>query len=563
MIKYPDSTIYEYVRYLANKRKNLTAIDYFSRKYTYEELMKHIDRCAVSLLGMGVKKGDVVSLIVPNIPQGVFLFYAINKIGAVANMIHPLSAPDEIDYFIELTETKVIFALDMVEPKLADLENKVEKIVLMSPGEYMNLPMKMAIKIKGSGVSKESKRLSHALSWKDFMKYESNETIEVKDLTEADFHEAAYFENAEGKVKETSTILYSGGTTGKPKGIELTNLNFNALGLTSLDSAGCLKEGMRFLSVMPIFHGFGLGVCIHSVFLYGGCAILLPKFNPKEFHKLIIKHKPAVVAGVPAIYETFLRHDEFDGVDLSFLKLIISGGDSLSVSTKQKMNEFLRNHGCKTNIREGYGLTECVTGTCLMPDIDGKYESVGKPYADTVYKIWDSENKTYLPLGEKGEIILSSPMVMKSYLKEPEETADTLVKHDDGKVYLHTGDIGYMDKEGFVYFAQRQKRMIISNGYNIYPQVIEEVINQNKDVVMCCVVGVPDAVKGEKAIAFVVLKDKNADTKSITTALKEAMEQSVAGYAIPRQIIFKEELPKTKVGKIAYTELIKEYLADK
>ena len=267
--------------------------------------------------------------------------------------------------------------------------------------------------------------------------------------------------------KKEAVILYSGGTSGYPKGIMLSNLNFNALALQSIEACGCLKEGYKVLSIMPIFHGFGLGICIHTVLNFGGCAIILPQFSAKTFHKLLKKYKPNVIAGVPTLYEALINNKKMQRMNLSYLKCVISGGDSLSVNLKKKLDKFLQEHGTDIQVREGYGLTECVTGSCLTPTNFYKEGSIGIPYPDTYYKIVKPGTDEEVLCNEDGEIVISGPSVMIGYLKAREETNKTIRKHNDGLMWLHTGDLGCMDEEGFVYFKQRIKRMIVSSGYNI------------------------------------------------------------------------------------------------
>lgn len=534
-LEYPDCSMYDFLCSNAEKWMDKPALNYFSKLITYRQMIDETDRCAGALTSAGIKKGDKVSVCLPNIPQAVFLFYAINKIGAVANMIHPLSAENEIIHALSISESKMIIALDIAEKKISAILDKtsVEKAVYVSVSESMPMYMKILFSLK----QKKNKLSETSVSWKNFMK------------------EPQYTESCRGKGDECAVILYSGGTTGKPKGIELTNLNFNALAVQSTDACGCLEPGDRVLAVMPVFHGFGLGVCIHTVLNFGGTSVILPKFSGRNFHKLLFRYKPAVIAGVPAIYESFIRNKHFKNRDLSFLKCVISGGDSLSVNTKIKLDSLLKEHGCRSSVREGYGLTECVTGSCLIPENSEKRDSVGLPYADTYYKIVDSTTFEECSTGETGEIVLRGPTVMKGYLNEPEETAGVLRKHTDGNIWLHTGDLGWMDSEGYVYFRDRLKKMIVSSGYNIYPHNIENVINSHSEVLMCAVVGVPDEIKGQRVKAFVVPKNINGDNQKLKAELIELLKKETAAYALPKEIVFIESLPKTKVGKIAYHQL--------
>ncbi|WP_024855887.1 class I adenylate-forming enzyme family protein [Ruminococcus albus] len=536
-LEYPDCSLYRYLVMTAKKYPDHTALNYFGNKLTFRRLIGEIGRTARALAAAGVKKGDSVSVCLPNIPQAVFLFYAINKVGAVANMIHPMSAENEIIRYMELTESKYVFFLDSVSDKMRKVCMRVcpEKAVAVSVSTYMPPVIQAGYFAKLKGKLPEHTGFD---SWSDLI-------AGAKDIRQNI--------NVNSAPDDTAAILYSGGTTGVPKGIMLTNRNFNALADQSIDGCGDLYAGEKMLSVMPVFHGFGLGVCIHTILILGGTAIILPKFSAAEFHELLFKYKPNIIAGVPAIYEAMLMNKDFDGKDMSFIKTVISGGDSLSASSKKKLNELLASHGSKARVREGYGLTECVTGCCLLPEDSDKLESVGLPYADTYFKIVDTEGNE-LPAGETGEIILRGTTVMKGYYKAEEETADTLRLHDDGNIWLHTGDLGYMDKEGYVYFRQRLKRMIVSGGYNIYPQNIEEVINSHRDVVMCAVVGVEDKILGEKVRAYVVPKEGvNEDT--LRDELKEMLKKDIAVYALPRDIRFRESLPKTLVGKVDYLAL--------
>ena len=539
-LEYPDCSLYDFLKQNAKNYESSCALEYFGMKITYRRLLEEIHRCAKALRHMGIQNGDTVSICLPNIPQAVVAFYAVNSIGAVANMIHPLSAQAEILHYLTVSQSRMIIALDMTAEKIQKVlpQTNVAHTVYVSVSEEMPLYLKLAYHLTNR---KKAVLPCDALVWKDFL------TLDGSQELAAEYH---------GTGKECAVILYSGGTTGKSKGIMLSNLNFNALALQSIESCGCLCKGDRVLSVMPVFHGFGLGVCIHTVLNFGGTAIILPKFKASEFHKLLFRYKPNVIAGVPAIYESLIRSRAFEGKDFSFLKCIISGGDSLASATKEKLNSLLASHGCNVTVREGYGLTECVTGSCLVPDHSTKLDSVGLPYPDTFYQILDPESDAPLPVGEIGEIVLRGPSVMLGYLNEPAETADTLRLHSDGHKWLHTGDLGYMDDDGYVYFRQRRKRMIVSGGYNIYPQIIEEIISRHPQVMTCAVVGIPDEIMGQRVKVYAVLCGDDSDTEKIKTELMEALRQEIAGYALPCEIAFVPSMPRTLVGKIAYTELI-------
>ena len=543
-LEYPDISVYELLEREANHHLDYISYSYFGRKRTYQNFLREIDDCARSLKQLGVKAGECVSICMPNTPEAIISFYAVDKIGAIANMIHPLSSENEIKYYLNLTDSKYIITIDLAFNKIFHIakKTKIKKAIIVSVKDSMPLGLSIGYQLtQGRKIKLESSDL--IMKWKDFIRQGKNYDKKI---------------NPHHSGDETAAILYSGGTTGYPKGIELTNMNFNALAMQSFEACATLSEKDTVLAVMPVFHGFGLGICIHTVQYFGGTSILLPKFDAKTFDQLILKNKPNIIAGVPTLYEALLQNKGLEGKDLSFLKCVISGGDSLSVSLKKKIDKFLRSHGAKIQIREGYGLTECVTGSCLTPVNYYREGSIGIPYPDTYYKIVKPDTIDELPYGEEGEIVISGPSVMKGYLKDSKETKKILKKHKDGLVWMHTGDIGLMDPDGFVYFKQRLKRVIVSSGYCIYPQYIENIIDSHPDVLMSCVIGIPHPYKKEVAKAFIVLKDKNKQSEEVMESIKELCEKELAKYSWPYEYEFRDELPKTLVGKVAFNELVKE-----
>lgn len=543
-LDYPNISVYDLLEESASKRLDYISYNYFGNKKTYEEFLLEIDDCARAFKELGVKHNDIVSICMPNTPEAIISFYALNKVGAIANMIHPLSAEDEIKHFVNTSKSKYIITIDIAFNKINHIFNKtkLKNVIVVSVKDSMPLHMKFLYQItKGRKVKLEEN--DKIIYWKKFIRLGRNYDKKIK---------------SGFKGSNVAAILYSGGTTGYPKGIELTNLNFNALAMQSFEACATLSEKDKVLSIMPVFHGFGLGICIHTVQYFGGTCILLPQFSAQTFDKLLKKYKPNVIAGVPTLYEALLKNKNLDGYDLSFLKCVISGGDSLSISLKKKIDKFLKKHGADTQVREGYGLTECVTGSCLTPVKYYREGSIGIPYPDTYYKIVKPQTMEEVPYGEEGEIVISGPSVMKGYLNEEEETKLTLKKHNDGLVWLHTGDLGYMDSDGFIYFKQRLKRVIVSSGYCVYPQYIENVIDSHPDVLMSCVIGIDHPYKVQVAKAFIVLKNGVKESDEVLESIKELVEKKIAKYSWPYEYEFREELPKTLVGKVAFNELVKE-----
>jgi len=540
-LSYSDKSMWETIFEAAEKYPKSAALNYFGKITTFAQLRKKIEHCAKAFKAFGLERGDRVTICMPNTPEAVISFYAINMIGAVANMIHPLSAENEIRRFVNVSHSRMIIAINVSAKKIERIieGTQLEHAVIVSPRDSMPPLLSLGYQLtKGRSV----KKAEHArfISFDDF-------------LRGAEAYRGDYRVN--GKGSDLAAILYSGGTTGESKGIMLSNLNFNALAVQGYTMSDSLVPGDRVLSIMPIFHGFGLGICIHTILYFGMTAVILPQFDVKTFHKLILKYKPHVIAGVPTLFEAIMRNEHMTSVDMSYLKCAIAGGDSLSPSTKEKVDEFLRQRGAKIQVREGYGLTECVTGSCLNPKNDTRAGSIGIPYPDTFYKIVAPGTQNELPYGEVGEICLSGPTVMLGYLDDEVETGKVLQRHEDGLMWLFTGDLGYMEADGFLYFKQRIKRMIVTSGYSVYPQSIENVIDSHPDVLYSTVIGVPDEYRGQIIKAYVVLKSGVKPTDDVKNSIRQYCEVNVAKYALPREFEYRDSLPKTLVGKVDYRAL--------
>ena len=548
-LEYFDGSMFEAVENVARKYPNAVAFDFMGKSTTYRSLVREIENCAKALKTIGVREGDKVTIAMPNCPQAIYMFYAVNLVGGIANMIHPLSAEKEIEFYLNESESVTAITLDQFYHKVERIrENtKVINIIRASGKDALSKPIRAGYMLtEGRKIAKIPED-APVITWKDFMR-----------LSHSCFYKTY-------KVKRTGSdpavILYSGGTTGTTKGIVLTNLNFNALAAQIVATNPMFRPGDRMLSAMPLFHGFGLGVCIHSMLANGGRCILIPRFTAKSYAKQIVKYKCNFIAGVPTLYEALLRLPSMDGANLSSLKGVFSGGDSLSIELKKKFDKFLYDHNATVQVREGYGTTETVTACCLTPTHMFKEGSIGLPFPDTYIKIVEPGTDREVPYGTEGEILLAGPTVMKEYMKHPEETAQTLRTHADGLTWVYTGDLGVMDEQGFIYFRGRAKRMIISSGYNVYPGQIENVLDAHDAVQMSCVIGVPDAYKMQKVKAFVKLKDGAAATEETKQDILDYCARHVAKYAMPYDIEFRDDMPKTLVGKVAYRVLEEEELA--
>ena len=541
-LEYFTGSMFDAVKQIADEYPDNVAFDFMGRSTTYRRLIRKIEQCAKSLKVLGVREGDAVTIMMPNCPQALFMFYAVNLIGGIANMVHPLSSEKDIEFYLNESKSVSVITLDQFYHKIeAVRENTaVVNVIIASIRDELSKPVKAGYMLTEGYKIKKIPADAPVIRWNKFLQIGKSCFWNYK---------------VERSGDDPAVILYSGGTTGTTKGILLTNLNFNALRSQIIATNPMFRPGDRMLAAMPLFHGFGLGVCIHSMLANGGRCILVPRFTAKSYARLITKYKCNFIAGVPTLYEALLRIPSMEHADLSSLKGVFSGGDLLSVELKKKFDKFLYDHKSVVQIREGYGTTECVTASCLTPSHMFKEGSIGLPFPDMYYKIVRPGTDWELPYGEEGEILLAGPTVMKEYINNPEETAETLRRHSDGETWVYTGDLGYMDEDGFIYFKGRAKRMIISSGYNIYPAQLENILDAHELIQMSCVIGVKDSYKMQKVKAFVILRPgipKNEQTKQI---IMDYCRKNIAKYAMPYEIEFRDDFPKTLVGKVAYRVL--------
>ena len=541
-LDYFQGSMYEAVERIARQNPNAVAFDFMGRSTTYKKMIEEIQRCAKSLRTIGVREGDCVTIAMPNCPQAIYVFYAANLIGAIANMVHPLSSEKEIEFYINESKSVTVVTLDQFYHKVEAIRQNTcaVNIVIARIRDALSKPLKAGYMLTEGRKLEKIPKDAPVIRWDEFCS-----------LGKACF----WNYKVPRKADDPAVILYSGGTTGKTKGILLTNLNFNALAQQIIATNPMFRPGDKMLSAMPLFHGFGLGVCIHSMLANGGRCILVPRFTADSYAKLITKYKCNFIAGVPTLYEALLRLPSMDKADLSCLKGVFSGGDSLSVELKKKVDKFLYDHRSMVQVREGYGTTETVTASCLTPIHMAKEGSIGLPFPDMYFKIVEPGTDIEVPYGQEGEILMAGPTVMKEYVNHPEETAQTLRHHADGLTWVYTGDLGMMDADGFVYFRGRKKRMIITSGYNVYPGQLENILDANPMVQMSCVIGVPDPYKMQKVKAFVMLASGVEPTQETEDKLMRYCRQHIAKYALPYDIEFRKTLPTTLVGKVAYREL--------
>ena len=540
-LDYSEKTISEAILETAAKEKDFPALTFMGKATSYARLAEETDRVARSFHALGVRPGTRVLVCLPNVPQAIFCLYGLNRIGAIPTMVHPLSAVAELAFYMDEAGCGIAVTLDQFYGKFLEVKKQrpIAKLIVCRVSDELPFPLSLGQKLM---TERKFPRLQSAddIAWKDFLALAGT----VKD---------AYV--AKKDYRTEAVVLFSGGTTGTTKGILLSDLNFNALAWQTANMAQEEVHHARMLAAMPVFHGFGLGVCIHTMLYIGGTSILVPRFNVKSYAKLIRRTQPNYIAGVPTLFEAITRNRYLDGADLSFLRGVFSGGDSLTIELKKKFDKFLSDHNARVRVREGYGTTECVTACCLTPHDKEKEGSIGIPFPDTYFKVCKPGTCDEVPYGEEGEICLTGPSMMIGYIGHEEENADTLRTHADGHVWLHTGDLGVMDGEGFIYFRQRIKRMIVTSGYNVYPSQVENVLEGHPAVQRSCVIGVPDPLKMQVVKAFIVLKDGYTGDDAMREELLAHCRKHIARYALPKQIEFRDSLPTTLVGKVAYTQL--------
>ena len=546
-VKVPDTSMYEVLKESVLKYESRPIINYFGKRITYREFLNNVDKAALAFRSQGVRRGDIVTICMPNTPEAMISFYALNKIGAICNMIHPLSGEVEIKEYLLSTNSVMLVMIDLCYEKVKNIikETSVYKTIVVSARDSMPFFMGVGYQFSQGFKVKRPLKSEAYLYWNDFLKKAVgyNHTFNIKISKD-----------------DPAVILHSGGTTGKPKGIILSNGNFNALTEQAKIVFSDVEPGDRVLGIMPIFHGFGLGVSTIGPFILGCELVMVPQFNAKKFDKLLDKYKPNVIFGVPTLYEA-LASTKNDYLDLSGLKYAISGGDSLSSSLIKRVNHYLKEHNAKIKISQGYGMTESLAAVALSYGKAYREDSIGIPFPGNYIKIVTPETQEEVPYGEDGEICIAGPTVMLGYLDNEKETNEMLQIHKDGMVWLHTGDIGMMNSDGILYYKQRLKRLIISSGYNIYPSHVEEVIEGHPSVLNCSVIGIPHPYKVEVPKAFIVLKN-DYNPLTVKASIKEYCKKNLASYAIPKEFEFRKSLPKTLIGKVDFKKLREEAVKD-
>ena len=544
--KLSNISLYEQVKRTKLKYPKYTSYEYFGKKVSYKKFIKEIDRCSYSLKKLNLKKGNIVTICLPNIPEALILFYALNKIGVIANMLHPLSAEEEIKQSLNSTKSKYLFVIDMLYSKVDNIidSTNVLKTYFISPSNSLRFYKKIPYKIMNLRKYKHPKYSKKYSNWKLFL------------LSSLFMNKRRVSFKKYGK-DTPCVILHSGGTSGTPKNVVLQNRAFMLGAKQESIVLKKLNPGDSCLGIMPNFHGFGLSVLMHTPLTLGCYTILVPQIDAKHFDVLLKKTKPTCILGVPTLFEALTNSNNVKKLDLSFFKYIVSGGDILQKSLEDKINDYLRDHNSDVHVTQGYGMSEALAAVTLAYDDVNKSGSVGIPLPGNLIKIIDPSTRKTCNYGEVGEIVIHTKALMLGYLNNEVETNNALQMHKDGYVWLHTGDLGLMDDDGFIFYKGRIKRMIITSGYNVYPSHIESVIESHPAVLQCTVVGMPHPYKKEVPKAFIILKP-GFHGLFIKLEIKEFCKKNLEHHMVPYKFVYRKSLPKTKLGKVDFKKLMED-----
>lgn len=528
-----DCSIYDYMMEDNKNHLDDIALYYFGSKITYRELVKKSNQFAASVLAKGIKPGDIVTVCMPNTPEAVYAFYGLNKIGVVANMVHPLSSENEIKDYLNEAHSKLLLTIDTSLDKVKSIidDTEVKDAVVVSPSDSMPFLLKTGYNMKFGKLKLDDD--SKFSTFNQFMKLGKNKKVEPYDY----------------KGDKTVVMLHTGGTTGKSKAACLSNMNFNSMVEQFKYNIDNFSRGEKMLTVMPVFHGFGLCSSLHLPLSYGVGCILIPKLEAKDIGNIFKKYHPNHILGVPTLFKGIINCKDLQEADLSYVKNIVSGGDLVKHSLEDKINKFFRDRGADIFLEKGYGLTEMVAGATFAAGDYNAYGSNGIPMIGTNLKLVKPGTDEEVTINDMGEICLQGPTVMQGYYEQPKENAKVLQNS-----WLHTGDIGNVPNEQ-LYFYSRRGDMIISSGVNVYPNIIEQVIEEHDAVSSCAVVGVADDYKGEIPKAYIVLKDNKKLTEDIRDEINELCVQNLNKYSVPKQYEYVDELPQTLLGKVTRRKL--------
>ena len=545
---FPRMKVYSFLKESNKERIHDTAIYYYGTRITVKKLIEKIDRCADAFAALGVKKGDVISLLSASTPESIMVVYALNKIGATLNAIDPRMDVKSIARMICSSGSKILVAIDIAYPKVAMIlkDIKQDHIIIQSAGTSLPLLKKIAVKLASRSSIPYGKH--GIMNWDTFIEGAKNGVA-----VEAEY---------EGDA--TVAITYTGGTTGFPKGVMLTNDSLNAVAFNFIHAGIVHKPGQRFLGIMPIFSSYGLVCGIHMPLTIGCELALIPRFYPLKMGEYVKKYKPEHMIATPAFYEILIESEEMKNFDLSFMLTMGSGGDSMNAGLEAKLEAFMASHGIRYPLAQGYGMSEVSAAATFCVNDRYRKGSVGIPGIKTTIGIFDPETGEELGYNTPGEVCITGDTMMKGYFNNKEETDYVMRKHADGQIWIHSGDIGYIDEDGFVYIQGRVKRMITRfDGHKVFPITIESFIAEHELVHSCSVIAVDDRerLQGQYPMAVIELvagvdvSRRDEICREIYAKCHELLEER----GRPVAVVCVDEVPLTAMGKNDYRALEKEF----
>ena len=538
----PDCSAFEYVCHQNKNHLPETAIDYYGRRITYADLIVNVKKTAAAFRAIGMKKGDIATVVSVMTPEVIYAFYAADMIGATLNLVDPRYSAEGIREYIEEVDSHLLICLNVAYERChqAAKHTHVERVLVISPAD--SLPLHLAVGYKLTNPDKNRYK-SNVLHWKDFIAAGQNQSTNAEPYD----------------PQHTCVVVHTGGTTGSPKGVMLTDKDFNSIAQQFGAYEKLFRRGQKLMNIMPPFIAYGYACGVHLPLVLGLTVVIIPNLDPAKLGLLIWKHKPEHLFGVPAHYQQMAASPLLKNKDLSFIRNYAAGGDAITVGAEQTVDAFLKEHGAEFPLAKGYGMTEVSSAATAAAGTVNKIGSVGIPLVNTVVSVFEPGTENELPIGERGEICISGPAVMKGYYNKPNETAILLHRHADGKLWAHTGDIGYMDEDGFVFLNSRIKRLIIRHdGFKVFPSMIENVISRHPAVQQCSVVGCTDRdhVQGRLPFVYIVLEPE-ADKKKrqIQRELRQLCREELPEYVQPVGYKFISEMPFTPIGKVDYRKL--------
>ncbi len=542
----PECTIYEYLWINNKDYPNNIALEYLGSEISYGDLFAHIDECVRALTALNVKQGDIVTVAMPSTPEALYMVYALNKMGAVANMIHPLAGEQELLHYLNEVNSEVAVIFEGTYKIIADSINttSVKKAVVVSAGDSLPFGIKQLYKMKNK--LPKFAQDNQFMNWKQFVSLGRGVTV--------------------APVKKDSNtvavISHTGGTTGEPKGVMCSDRNINAL----IWQIGCnLPHGRqeRYLVVLPPFINYSLVNAMLEPLSFGFRVILIPAYDPNKFDEYVKKYRPNHISSIPAYWEACLSNERLRKMDLSCLKYIFYGGDAMNVKKEAAVNELLAAGGVKMKLRKGLGSTEMVSAATVTYDDCNMPGSVGAPLVKVNCKIVEPGTFDELTYDQEGEICFAGDTLMLGYYNKPEATDEIIKIHPDGQRWIHTGDLGHITENGVLFITGRIKRIIMTKGKDgvvtkMFPDRIEKAVLEHPSVGLCCVIGVADEARIHYAKAVVVLNDGYSASKDMTQEIIAHCKNKLPEYMVPDTVEYRTDLPRTERGKVDYRALEKE-----